>query len=509
MDSRKKRAINIVTSILLATIALAVAAVRGDELRTVVKEPTELSDAYQAAEQEAPQSARLDLAALREQGRVKGWKFSVGYTEAFAAPLDSIAGTKIPENFLAIAIAQEEFAAKANGAADESARLAGVVSPEYLESCSPDSEAFNWRDKEVLPPIGNQGRCGSCWAFAAGATYDAAYKIRNGTSVSVSEQHILSCAIGNDGRRAGTCKGGWYDPVFQWTIGKGVVNEGTMPYRATDTACPTPSVPGQYRAVSWGFVTSNSDIPLIRDIKQSVCRYGVIAAAMEATTAFQSYAGGYFNEGSSGVPNHAVTIVGWDENAAGHGKGAWLVRNSWGTAWGDKGYAWIQYGSNKIGYAAAWVRPVDMRVPVPAQAIDAAWKQSLPSLLVAADPGSPPGSLLYATESAAFSASNTNSRTTVWIQYGSDSQRAQALDVRTSLTKAGFFAPAIEDVSARNGGLPQEYQVRYFDTKKKQAAEKVARQLRATGIATVQVVPLQGYPKVGSIEVWFPASRQE
>src|ERR1700733_5378382 len=103
----------------LACITFTAAAALGDEPAVVATNPSALSDAYKAAELAAPQSARMDLDALRVQGKDKGWLFSVGYTSAFAAPLDTIAGTKIPENFLALAIAQNEFASKANGAAAE------------------------------------------------------------------------------------------------------------------------------------------------------------------------------------------------------------------------------------------------------------------------------------------------------------------------------------------------------------------------------------------------------
>ena len=89
-------------------------------------------------------------------------------------------------------------------------------------------------------------------------------------------------------------------------------------------------------------------------MKDAICKYGPIAACVKVTEPFQAYVGGIFDENARTAGpkdiNHAITIVGWDDS-----KKAYLIKNSWGTEWGEKGYMWIEYGCNNIGYGATWV----------------------------------------------------------------------------------------------------------------------------------------------------------
>jgi cathepsin L len=68
---------------------------------------------------------------------------------------------------------------------------------------------------------------------------------------------------------------------------------------------------------------------------------------------FKAYTEGVYNEAvasDTAGEGHAIVIVGWDT-----AKGAWLIKNSWGTDWGYGGYGWIAYGSNRIGRHSAWI----------------------------------------------------------------------------------------------------------------------------------------------------------
>ncbi len=210
---------------------------------------------------------------------------------------------------------------------------------------------FDLNDQGLLSPIRNQLSCGSCWAFAAAASYESNYALKNKTLINLSEQDILNCTPG------ASCNGGFPHLVFDNMVinGKKLVDERLSPYLDGMDECK--NLPGQYEAVNYGLLDKsflfevNPKLPTVLEIKQAVYNYGAIACGVAAASPFQNYRSGVFGENSGGFsPNHAVNIVGWDD-----AKGAWLIKNSWGEEWGEKGYMWIQYNTNKIGFGAVWV----------------------------------------------------------------------------------------------------------------------------------------------------------
>ena len=281
------------------------------------------------------------LAELKEQSDKEEWTFEVGYNKSMKYPLKQLARLELPENWMRIAKEQNIFAREI---VEIDRKLFGKYFDLVYKGCYAGKSKFSWTDLGKVTPVRNQSSCGSCWAFAAMGAYESSYLIRNNITIDASEQDILNCA------GAGTCGGGWYDPVFDFMLTNGVATEATEPYQAIDGFCAAGSYK-PYRAINWGFVTAKQEIPSVSEIKDALCKYGPLSVAVNATSAFQAYSSGVFNESANDDINHAVTIVGWDDD-----KNAWLIKNSWGSWWGDNGYMWIDYDSNNIGYAATWVQ---------------------------------------------------------------------------------------------------------------------------------------------------------
>lgn len=310
---------------------------------------------FKQRELKAPVRIKNQLASLRKNILAKKHSFQVGYTTALDRPLSQLAGTRAPTGLAAQITRQNATAVKLLrfDAAEKQKflklRPRGLPELQLVVIPRPTMRQWDWRKAGKVTPVRNQGACGSCWAFATLGAFEGSYAIRNKSLVDSSEQDILNCS------GKGTCKGGWW--AFDYVVGTGVASEAGYPYTHTDSPCKK-NTGHPFRGIAWGYVGSSNKVPSVSQLKSALCTYGPLTVAVRVTTGFQAYTGGVFSEKDTGSINHGVTMVGWDDS-----KGAWLIKNSWGTGWGEtggygseRGYMWIKYGSNSIGYAAAWVR---------------------------------------------------------------------------------------------------------------------------------------------------------
>jgi len=307
--------------------------------------PVGLNLNFQQRELSASPQIKQTLQTLRAQITAQNLTFEVGYTAAADFPLSQLATLKVPANLAAQITAQNALAMQS---------MQGMATTPAV--CSAGAAKFDWRQGGGATPVKDQGGCGSCWDFATVGAFEGSWRIVNNETINASEQDVLDCS------GAGSCGGGWW--AFNYLINKKVADEANYGYTAVKGACK--SVARPYGAVTWGYVGTDHNIPTVAALKQALCTHGPLAVAVNATSAFQHYTGGVFNEHNTTKINHGVTLIGWDDS-----KQAWLVKNSWGTGWGstcdygtERGYIWIAYGSNNIGYAAAWTKAAEKPKPI-------------------------------------------------------------------------------------------------------------------------------------------------
>jgi cathepsin L len=312
---------------------------------------------YVQRELAASATIRTELTQIRQQIAAGGNKYTVGYTTAMDRPMSALAGLKIPAD--AVAQATQQFSVQSQLLQRDIQRQQDLVKKRPTLKIPADatpnftatSAQGDWRTQGKVTPIKDQGYCGSCWAFAVMGAYESSHLIRNNATVDSAEQVLVSCS------NAGNCGGGWPGTALQWIMDHGQGLESVFPYTASNAACHAYTT--SLNEAAWGYIRPNETIATTAELKQHIVTYGPVVVAVQATPAFKAYSSGIFSQAvPAGVRNHAVVLVGWDDS-----KGAWILRNSWGTGWGEtcgygteRGYMWLTYGSNNVGIMSNWVR---------------------------------------------------------------------------------------------------------------------------------------------------------
>ncbi|XP_028966631.1 cathepsin L [Galendromus occidentalis] len=212
------------------------------------------------------------------------------------------------------------------------------------------SEAIDWRQQGYVTPVKNQGNCGSCWAFSATGAVEGQHFKATGRLESLSEQNLVDCVKESKG-----CDGGFFEQAFQYIKDNGGINtEDSYPYEAFDGSC-------RFREDSIGATVSGyQTIPKgsEADLQKAVSTIGPISVAIDVSNpSFQNYREGVYYEPSCSSSNldHAVLVVGYGSDG---GEDYWLVKNSWGTSFGEQGYVRMARNKgNNCGIASAAAYP--------------------------------------------------------------------------------------------------------------------------------------------------------
>jgi len=196
--------------------------------------------------------------------------------------------------------------------------------------------SFDARNKGWVPAVRNQGQCGSCWAFATAAVMEINYaKKHGGSPLVLSEQQIVDCDTSNSG-----CGGGW--PIQAATYAKrGLMLDADYPYTARAGTCRYVASKTKVSTSTTGDISGN-----VNSMKDAVYNNGAIVVLLNADK-MQVYSSGIMDASNCPARTaHAVVVVGWGVSGSTE---YWIVRNSWGSYWGENGYCRIVTGKNACG----------------------------------------------------------------------------------------------------------------------------------------------------------------
>jgi len=221
--------------------------------------------------------------------------------------------------------------------------------------------SFDWRTTGKVTPVKDQNPCGTCWIFGSLTSLESRVIIINGNQYDFSEQNVAGCVDPAWGYLTGNkCDGGGDSFIaFDTLSRKGARLEACDPYNSATinsvacnaNGCPTLKAVDGFRIITNSVITT-AEIDLV---KNTIYSYGPVAMSFYWTSGYLypssgSYTNVYYGPTTTSA-NHLVSIVGWNDavpHPSGGGFGAWIVKNSWGTGWGNAGYFYICYGSGNM-----------------------------------------------------------------------------------------------------------------------------------------------------------------
>jgi cathepsin L len=224
------------------------------------------------------------------------------------------------------------------------------VSAPTINNAFPTS--LNWATKGAVTGIKNQEQCGSCWSFSTTGSVEGCHFQKTGKLVGLSEQNLMDCSTqqGNQG-----CDGGLMTQAMEYIMqNKGIDTEASYPYTAEDGTCSYSTANIGATITNYTNVATGSESDL-----QTKTSVGPTSVAIDAShTSFQLYTSGVYYEPacSSTQLDHGVLSVGW--GVSGNTQ-YWIVKNSWGSDWGQSGYIWMSRDkNNNCGIATMATLPI-------------------------------------------------------------------------------------------------------------------------------------------------------
>jgi len=225
-----------------------------------------------------------------------------------------------------------------------------------LRSSAPLPPSVDWRDKKVISPVKDQGMCGSCWAFGSTEQVESYVALSGAALPILSPQELVSCNK-NPQHCGGTggCGGSIPELAFEFVKTSGLALEKDYPYLGRDAPCNT-------TAMSKPAATATGWVRLVQNDYDSVltalATIGPLAVNVWAMP-FQGYRSGVFtgcNYKTNMDIDHVMQLVGYGTDA---GKDYWIIRNSWGSSWGENGYIRVARDKQSLSTCGLDTTPAD------------------------------------------------------------------------------------------------------------------------------------------------------
>jgi len=195
----------------------------------------------------------------------------------------------------------------------------------------PPNTILDWRNNgTVITPVKNQAQCGSCWAFSATEAIESfntlAGTYYGGKTVDLSSEQSCSCTYNYNG-----CNGGNPQNVYKAAVQDhgGEESDADYPYTVNCASC--------HVTTARKYADTNGYTNAARGSLQTVLEKNGPPSVCVAAESWNTYHGGVMTS-CPGLSDHCVQAVGYNTD---HNPPYWIVRNSWGVSWGEKGYIYL------------------------------------------------------------------------------------------------------------------------------------------------------------------------